>query len=73
VDAITTPPIEESKLVDGQPDDRRSALGELASWGRRYLRVHPLPSLDTVGGQLQLATRTIEYFFVDLLTGKFQW
>jgi phospholipid/cholesterol/gamma-HCH transport system permease protein len=55
VDAITAPPIEASKLVDGQPDDRRPALGEIASWGRRYLRTHPLLSLDTVGGQLQLA------------------
>ncbi|WP_370063381.1 MlaE family ABC transporter permease [Mycobacterium sp. MAA66] len=65
--------MEDSGLVDRQPEDRRSALREIAGWGRRYLRTHPLLSLDTVGGQLQLAARTIQYFFVDLFTGKFQW
>jgi phospholipid/cholesterol/gamma-HCH transport system permease protein len=66
------PPIEASKLVDGQPDDRRPTLGEIASRGRRYLRTRPLLSLDTVGSQLELAARTIQYFLVDLFTGRFQ-
>jgi phospholipid/cholesterol/gamma-HCH transport system permease protein len=49
----------------------RSAVDEIGAWGRNYLRSHPLQSMQTVGGQVVLAVRTIQYFFVDLFTGRF--
>jgi phospholipid/cholesterol/gamma-HCH transport system permease protein len=52
------------------PDDR-SALREIGSWGRRYVRSHPVQSIETVGGQTVLAVRTLQYFAVDLVTGRF--
>jgi phospholipid/cholesterol/gamma-HCH transport system permease protein len=62
-------------LIASQEDQRplgeRSALGEIGDWARRYLRSHPLQSLHTVGGQVVLAIRTIQYFFVDVFTGRF--
>ncbi|MFA4081376.1 MlaE family ABC transporter permease [Mycobacteroides salmoniphilum] len=51
--------------------DERSALGEVAGWGRQYLWSHPLMSLQTVGGQVVLGVRTVQYFFFDLFTGRF--
>jgi hypothetical protein len=30
--------------------DERSAVGEIRAWGKRYVRSHPLQSLETVGG-----------------------
>jgi phospholipid/cholesterol/gamma-HCH transport system permease protein len=56
-----------------QDVDERSALSEASAWGRRYLRTHPLQSLDTVGGQTMLAVRTIQYFLIDLFRGRFQF
>ncbi|OCB46192.1 ABC transporter [Mycobacterium vulneris] len=49
----------------------RSAVREAADWGRRYVRNHPLQSLQTVGGQMVLGIRAIQYLFVDLFTGRF--
>jgi phospholipid/cholesterol/gamma-HCH transport system permease protein len=51
--------------------EKRSAVGEIGDWGRRYVRTHPLLSLHTMGGQVVLGTRTVQYFFVDLFTGRF--
>jgi phospholipid/cholesterol/gamma-HCH transport system permease protein len=56
-----------------QDVDERSALSEAGAWGRRYLRTHPLQSLDTLGGQTMLAVRTIQYFLIDLFRGRFQF
>ncbi len=50
----------------------RSGLGEATGWFRRYLETHPLRSLDTVGSQVQIAVRTVQYFFTDLFTLRFQ-
>ena len=36
-------------------------------------RRHPLASLATVGDQFVLGLRTVQYLFVDLVTGQFQW
>ena len=55
----------------GTPADARSAVGEIGDWGRRFLRSHPLQSLNTVGGQVVLGVRTAQYFLVDLVTGRF--
>ncbi|MED5810834.1 ABC transporter permease [Mycolicibacterium sp. 050232] len=49
----------------------RSAIAEIRDWRRRYVRSHPLQSLETVGGQAVLAARTIRYFFADTFTGRF--
>jgi len=51
--------------------DERSAVGEIGAWGKRYVRSHPLQSLETVGGQTMLGVRTLQYFFIDLFTGRF--
>jgi phospholipid/cholesterol/gamma-HCH transport system permease protein len=53
--------------------DERSAVGEIRSWGMRAVRSHPLQSLETVGGQSVLGVRTVQYFFIDLFTGRFQF
>jgi phospholipid/cholesterol/gamma-HCH transport system permease protein len=51
--------------------DERSALAEIRVWGWRYLRTHPLQSLETVGGQVALGVRTVEHFLRDLFTRRF--
>jgi phospholipid/cholesterol/gamma-HCH transport system permease protein len=45
----------------------------IQDWTAGYVRRHPLASLITVGEQYVLAVRTIQYCFVDLFTGRFQW
>jgi phospholipid/cholesterol/gamma-HCH transport system permease protein len=58
--------------LDAQPRlAERSATGEIVDWGRRYLRNHPLMSLNTVGGQVVMGTRAMQYLFSDLLRGRF--
>lgn len=56
-------------------DATRSAVGparvEAAGLVRRYLYNHPIASLQTVGGQLVLGIRAIQYLFVDIVTRKF--
>ena len=49
----------------------RSAITEIGDWGRRYLQAHPLTALGTVGGQVVLGLRTIEYLVLDVLTARF--
>lgn len=49
----------------------RSAIGETTGWVRRYLQNHPLMSLGTVGGQVTLGIRAIQYLIFDLFTGRF--
>lgn len=51
----------------------RDGLIEIEDWSKGYVKRHPLESLATVGHQCVLAVRTIQYFFIDLFTGKFQW
>jgi phospholipid/cholesterol/gamma-HCH transport system permease protein len=53
--------------------DERSAVGEIGAWGERYVRSRPLGSLETVGGQAILGVRTIQYFVIDLCTGRLQF
>lgn len=49
----------------------RSALGEIVGWGRGYLDRHPFMSLGTVGGQVVLGARAVQYLILDLFTGRF--
>jgi phospholipid/cholesterol/gamma-HCH transport system permease protein len=50
----------------------RSGVREAKGWLRRYLQTHPIQSLDTVGAQVQIAVRTVQYFIVDVFTLRFQ-
>lgn len=50
----------------------RDVLGEVVGWGRRYVASHPVMSLDTLGGQVVLAIRTVQCLFVDVVRGRFQ-
>src|ERR1700728_3730121 len=54
-----------------RPVSERSAVREIGDWGRRYLQSHPLLSLHTVGGQVVLGVRTVQYLFVDLFGRRF--
>jgi len=54
-----------------RPPETRSAVREIGDWGRRYMRSHPLQSLHTVGGQVVLGVRTVQYFAVEIVTRRF--
>jgi phospholipid/cholesterol/gamma-HCH transport system permease protein len=54
-------------------DDVHSSANAIEDWTVGYVRRHPLASLATVGEQFVLGLRTIQYLFVDLVTGRFQW
>ncbi|MBA0046435.1 ABC transporter permease [Mycobacteroides sp. LB1] len=45
----------------------------IQDWATGYVKRHPLESLSTVGEQFMLGVRTIQWFFIDLFTGQFQW
>jgi phospholipid/cholesterol/gamma-HCH transport system permease protein len=55
------------------PVDEREGLRAIGGWGRGYVRRHPVASLTTVGDQFILGARTIQWFFIDIFTGKFQF
>lgn len=48
-------------------------IDAIEDWAVGYVKRHPLASLATVGEQFVLGVRTVQYFFVDLFTGRFQW
>ena len=52
---------------------QRDGVIAIQDWSVGYVRRHPLASLTTVGEQFVLGVRTIQYFFIDLVTGRFQW
>jgi phospholipid/cholesterol/gamma-HCH transport system permease protein len=54
-----------------QPAEPMSAVSEIIDWSKRYIRRHPLQSLDTVGAQVQVGLRTVQYLFIDLATRRF--
>ncbi|MEZ0342385.1 MlaE family ABC transporter permease [Mycobacterium sp. pV006] len=56
-----------------QPVRHDNSVHVMADWAGGYVRRHPLASLTTVGQQFVLGVRTLQYFFVDLFTGRFQW
>lgn len=65
---MTAPPTGRSRA--GESGD---GLGVISDWSVGYVQRHPLASLATVGEQFVLGTRTLQYFFIDLFTGRFQW
>ncbi|MGV0852359.1 MlaE family ABC transporter permease [Mycolicibacterium phlei] len=52
---------------------RNEGVGVIGDWAGGYLRRHPLAALATVGEQFVLGVRTLQYLFLDLFTGRFQW
>lgn len=54
-------------------DQRDQGIQEIDQWVSGYVKRHPAAAISTVGEQAILAVRTIQYLFVDLFTGKFQW
>lgn len=59
--------------LESDPGLRDDGVAAIAQWGVGYVDRHPLASLRTVGEQFVLGIRTIQYFFIDLFTGRFQW
>jgi phospholipid/cholesterol/gamma-HCH transport system permease protein len=53
-----------------RPVHERSAVADIRQWGRRYLQNHPLRSLQTLGGQVVLGVRTVEYLVIDSFTAR---
>ena len=51
----------------------QNGVDAIDDWVSGYARRHPTASLATVGDQFILGLRTVQYLFVDLVTGQFQW
>jgi phospholipid/cholesterol/gamma-HCH transport system permease protein len=51
----------------------QNGVDAIDDWAAGYARRHPTASLATVGDQFILGLRTVQYLFVDLVTGQFQW
>ncbi|PND57533.1 ABC transporter [Mycobacterium sp. ENV421] len=47
------------------------AVDVVGGWTVGYVKRHPLASLTTVGDQFVLGVRTLQYLFLDLVTGRF--
>lgn len=52
---------------------RGDGVEVIGNWAGGYVRRHPLASLATAGDQFVLGVRTVQYMFIDLFTGRFQW
>nr|WP_235678064.1 ABC transporter permease [Mycolicibacterium sarraceniae] len=48
-----------------------SGVRAIEDWTVGYVKRHPLASLATVGDQSVLGVRTLQYLFLDLVTGRF--
>jgi phospholipid/cholesterol/gamma-HCH transport system permease protein len=79
-------PSDDQRVVLAEPDavaaaqerqaaraERNEGLRAIGDWGTGYVKRHPLASLTTVGDQFVVGARTIQWFFIDLFTGKFQF
>ena len=55
------------------PLDGVDGVAAIRNWSVGYVKRHPVAALTTVGEQFVLGVRTIQYFFYDLITGRFQW
>jgi phospholipid/cholesterol/gamma-HCH transport system permease protein len=56
-----------------QAAPRHDGLHAIDQWTTGYVRRHPIASVNTVGDQFVLGVRTLQWFFIDLVTGKFQF
>ncbi|EID16171.1 MlaE family ABC transporter permease [Mycolicibacterium phlei] len=52
---------------------RSESVGAIGDWAGGYVKRHPLAALSTIGEQFVLGVRTLQYLFLDLVTGRFQW
>mgnify|MGYP003767787933 FL=1 len=50
-----------------------SGLAAIENWTTGYVDRHPKAAIATVGEQFVLGVRTLQWFFIDLFTGRFQW
>jgi len=48
-----------------------TSTAQIRHWGSGYLRRHPIASLETVGAQVVLAVRAVQYLVLDIATGRF--
>lgn len=48
-------------------------VAAIEEWTTGYVKRHPMASLKTVGEQYVLGVRTLQYFFADLFSRRFQW
>lgn len=55
------------------PERTADGVAAIEDWTTGYVKRHPLASLTTVGEQYVLAVRTVQWFFIDLFTNRFQW
>ena len=62
---------EEEQVAEEQVAE--DGLQAIDKWATGYVKRHPVASLTTVGDQFVLGIRTIQWFFIDLFTGRFQW
>ncbi|MBI2695913.1 MlaE family ABC transporter permease [Mycobacterium nebraskense] len=58
---------------DGPHEDPQDGIAAIEDWTIGYVKGHPLASLTTVGEQFILGVRTLQYLFMDLMTGRFRW
>ena len=55
------------------PKARSEGVRAIENWTLGYIDRHPVESIKTVGDQFIVGIRTLQYLFIDLFTGKFQW
>ncbi len=56
-----------SSVTEPEP----GGVAAIENWTVGYVKRHPLASLATVGDQFVLGVRTLQYLFLDLVTGRF--
>jgi phospholipid/cholesterol/gamma-HCH transport system permease protein len=66
---VTTAEREPSSVAASTP----GGAEVIENWTVGYVKRHPLASLATVGDQFVLGVRTLQYLFLDLVTGRFPW
>jgi phospholipid/cholesterol/gamma-HCH transport system permease protein len=64
---VTIADPEPSPVAARTPD----GVHAIENWTVGYVKRHPLASLATVGDQFVLGVRTLQYLFLDLVTGRF--
>lgn len=59
--------------LEGSSNRQNSGVGvqAISDWTNGYVRRHPVASLTTVGEQFVLGVRTMQFFAIDLFTGRF--
>jgi phospholipid/cholesterol/gamma-HCH transport system permease protein len=55
------------------PADSGAGVAAIEDWATGYVRRHPMAAISTVGDQFVVGTRTLQYLFIDLFTGRFPW